>query len=545
MARLDRLGAAKSIAQVASALGREFSQELLFAVARTDEAALSAALDKLVDAGLLFRRGAAGDATYLFKHALIQDVAYGTLLRQVRRDLHARIARTLGERFPHISETQPEILAHHYFEAALSREAIEWRIKAGERALRRSALREAVQQFRAGLNLLKELPDVDDRAKNEIELQTGLGVALTGHKGYAALETGQAYTRARQLCEETGNTTTLVRVGYGQYLYHLMAGEVRRSYEVARETLDLAERLNSDDARVLGHRTLGVSLFELGQLSDARRELTLAADLVASRKKSSKGQSTSETETMISTWLAFLLTFQGYLDDAVRTREIALTQAHASAIANTRAFSMGFGTCISCLLGDLEDFLERARSMDELAREQDLQMHKGVSLMFLGVGHMMAGDINARTIFWNGLSRYRETGGQWALPLWLGLFVAALPSGDQEKVAALTQAFDAVGTTQERWYEAELYRLKGDMARLICSIKEAEDHYMGAKRIARVQGNTLLDLRASISLASLWRDQGRNEQACNMLGSVYSSFSQGFDKPVLREAREFLDAVVS
>ncbi len=315
MARLDRLGPAKEMVQIAAALGREFSYELLSAVARSDDAKLLVVLDQLVGAGLLFRHGTPPHATFLFKHALIQDAAYGTLLREARRDLHARIARTLHDNFPQTRDTQPEILAHHYFEAGLLEAAIEWRAKAGHRALRRSAFKEAIQQFKTGLRLLDGLPEGVERVKREIELQTGLGVALTANKGYAAHETGQAYTRARQLCEEIGDTTALVRVGYGQYLYHLMAGEVRQSHRLATETLELAERIDNDDARVLGHRTLGVSLFELGQLADARRELEVAANLVEARKKLRHGAPISETRITISTWLAFVLAHQGYFDD--------------------------------------------------------------------------------------------------------------------------------------------------------------------------------------------------------------------------------------
>jgi class 3 adenylate cyclase len=248
MARLDRLGPAKEMVQIAAALGREFSYELLSAVARSDDAKLLVVLDQLVGAGLLFRHGTPPHATFLFKHALIQDAAYGTLLREARRDLHARIARTLHDNFPQTRDTQPEILAHHYFEAGQSGAAVEWRAKAGHRALRRSAFKEAIQQFKTGLKLLDGLPEGVERVKREIDLQTGLGVALTANKGYAAHETGQAYTRARQLCEEIGDTTALVRVGYGQYLYHLMAGEVRQSHRLATETLELAERINNTNS---------------------------------------------------------------------------------------------------------------------------------------------------------------------------------------------------------------------------------------------------------------------------------------------------------
>jgi class 3 adenylate cyclase len=311
MARLDRLGAAREVAQIGAAIGREFSHSLLSAVVSKPEAEFVSALDRLIAAGLLFRQGVAPYASYLFKHALVQDAAYGTLLREPRRALHARIAETLESQFTEIAENQPELLARHCTEAGLIEKAIGLWGRAGRRSLRRSSFKEATQQFKTGLTLLHRLPKDVEGAKREIELQTGLGVALTATRGYAAFETGQAYARSRQLCQEIGDTTALVRVGYGQYLYHLMTGEVHQSLQLATETLGLAEKINDDDARVLGHRTLGVSLFELGRLADARRELELAASLVRARKKKGHGASSSETRIMITSWLAHLLTFQG------------------------------------------------------------------------------------------------------------------------------------------------------------------------------------------------------------------------------------------
>ena len=543
MARLDRLGAAKAVAQIGAAIGREFSHALLVAVARKPEAELQSALDRLISAGLLFRQGVPPYATYLFNHALVQDAAYGTLLREARRDLHARIARTLHDNFPQTRDTQPEILAHHYFEAGSSEAAIEWWAKAGDRALRRSAFKEAILQFKKGLTLLDALPEGVERAKRELDLQTGLGVALTANKGYAAHETGQAYTRARQLCEKIGDTKALVRVGYGEYLYHLMAGEVRQSYRLATETLELAERIDNDDARVLGHRTLGVSLCELGQLADARRELEVAANLVKSRKKQRHGAPASETRIMISTWLSYVLTYQGYFDDAIRTRDIALAEANASSALHTRAFCMGFSTSMSYQFGDLQDFLNRAQALHALASAQDLQFHKSISLMFLGIGRMHLGDFDASAVYREGLTGYRATGSQWSLPFWLGEFAGALPNSNEQRVAILDQAFEAVESTKERAYEAELYRLRGDFARTGLSPNDdlAEENYSTAKRIAREQGSMLLNLRASTSLALLWHDQGRDVETRDMLGPVYGWFTQGFDVPVLRRAKALLD----
>jgi hypothetical protein len=292
---------------------------------------------------------------------------------------------------------------------------------------------------------------------------------------------------------------------------------------------------------------LGVSLFELGQLADARRELELAAHLVEARKKVGHGASSSETRIMIWTWLAHLLTFQGYFADAFRTREIAFAEANASPSLHTRAFVMGFGASISDYLGDEQDFLERSRAFYALADEQDLGFHKNIGLMYLGYCGMRIGDTHARSLFREGLSGYQNSGARWALPSWLGRFVSVLPDNDEERITVLDQAFDAVETTQERWYEAELYRLRGDLTRCGRSASEefAEENYRTGKRIAEEQGNMLHNLRATTSLATLWCDQGKVQQARELLAPVYGWFAEGFDTRDLKDAKALLEELAA
>jgi len=230
MARLDRLAPVKEVAQIGAALGREFSYELLAAVACRTEEALRGALDQLVDASLVFRRGVPPHASFVFKHALVQDAAYSTLLRGQRQELHARIARSIEQQFPELIEGEPEILAHHYTQAGLANQAISYLTRAGRRALDRSAMVEAASQLTKALVLISELPQNLERERRELHLQTELGRALMITKGYAAPETGEAYARARRLCEDLGDTATLVRVGYGQYLYHLIRAETAQCH---------------------------------------------------------------------------------------------------------------------------------------------------------------------------------------------------------------------------------------------------------------------------------------------------------------------------
>jgi predicted ATPase len=281
IARLDRLGPiAKEIGQIGAVLGREFGYDLIQQVAQRPAADLRLGLDRLAEAGLLFCRGVAPQSSYLFKHSLVQDAAYGTLLRAKRRELHARVARVMVQQFPQLDQDEPEILAHHCTQAGLADQAVSYLEKAGRRALDRSAMVEAASQITKALVLLTELPENRELARRELNLQTALGLALTATKGYASPETGQSYARARQLCEDLGDTSTLVRVGYGQYLYHLIRAEVDQCHQVATEIVSFAEKTGSDEARMLGHRTLGVSLFEFGRLAGARSQLETAAGLL-------------------------------------------------------------------------------------------------------------------------------------------------------------------------------------------------------------------------------------------------------------------------
>jgi hypothetical protein len=297
-------------------------------VARKPDAELAASLDRLVRAGLLFRKGAPPHATYLFKHALVQDAAYGTLLRQARRDLHLRISTTLIDQFPDIADIQPEILANHCYEAGLVDKAIQWRIKAGQRALRRSAFKEAVRQFNSGLSCAGDAREQVD-LRYVVELHTGLGMALTATNGYASKEAGEAFTRARVLCEKLNDTKALARAGYGQYLYHMMAGQVLKSEELAREILALGDRLASSDLRVLGLRTLGVSLSVLGHLAQAQDSLDQAMSLLVAQTGKDVTKA-GEAPVMIWTWLCHVFLYQGHFD---RSRMVS---AHAGVLDWTR-----------------------------------------------------------------------------------------------------------------------------------------------------------------------------------------------------------------
>jgi predicted ATPase len=257
LARLDRLAPAREVAQIGAAIGREFSHELLADTARLTESELQPALEDLIEAGLVFCRGTPPQATYSFKHALVQDAAYATLVRGKRQRLHASIAKAIEKRFPTIVEVQPELLAHHYSEAGLTEPAIYYWLRAGQRAIAHSAMAEAVVQLRKGLELLAGLPEADQRWRQELDLQVALGVALMATQGWAATEAGRANARARELCEQIGSTTQLWPVLYGEWVFHAVRAKHVVARKLADELLRRAQDHQDAAAMIVGHRVVG------------------------------------------------------------------------------------------------------------------------------------------------------------------------------------------------------------------------------------------------------------------------------------------------
>jgi predicted ATPase/class 3 adenylate cyclase len=539
MARLDRMAPVKQVAQIGAALGREFSYELLAAVASRTDDGLRGALDQLVDAGLVFRRGAPPRASFVFKHALVQDAAYSTLLRSQRQELHARIARSIEQRFPELAKGEPEILAHHYTQAGLADQAITYLARAGRRAVDRSAMVEAASQLTKALVLISELPESRERERRELDLQTALGRALMTTKGYAAPETGEAYARARRLCEDLGDTATLVRVGYGQYLYHLIRAETSQCHQVATEIQSFAEKTGSDEARILGHRTLGLSLYELGRLPAARSELETAASLLEQEQRTAHRGDAGVT---ISAWLSSLLAFQGHLDQAVRMRDLSVEEANASTSLHSRVFGLAHATLVSCLLREYEELLRRADIVCALATELDFPFMLAWGLTFRGIAKLNLGRGNGEQALRDGLTLYRQTGSKWGLPFWLGNYATFACQDTHEAMAMVQEALDAVEATGERWYEAELYRLRGILAQSGTSLDDGlpENDLRTARRIAAEQGAKLLELRATVSLARLCGEQGRRVEARDLLAPVYGWFTEGLDTADLKEARTLL-----
>jgi len=281
MARLDRLATVKGVAQLGATIGRTFAYDLLEAVASLDVATLHRALAQLVEAELVMQRGLPPQATYTFKHALIQDAAYQSLLRSTRQQVHQRIAQALETQFPDRLETQPELLAQHYTEAGLTAQAVRYWQRAGERAGQRSAHAEAVAHLTKGLAVLQILPQTLEHVHAELLLQHTLGVSLMALKGYTAPEVEQAYARAHALCQQVGETPELFPVLIGLFLFYVNRPDYQKAHILGEQCLRLAQQADNAEFLVQAHMALGVTLFFFGQLSQARAHLEQGVALYA------------------------------------------------------------------------------------------------------------------------------------------------------------------------------------------------------------------------------------------------------------------------
>ncbi|MDA9489444.1 AAA family ATPase [Bradyrhizobium sp. CCBAU 11361] len=551
LARLDRLAPAREVAQVAAAIGREFSHELLAIAAALPESELQAALDDLVGSGLVFRRGMPPQATYSFKHALVQDAAYATLVRATRQRLHARIAAALEQHFPETVQAQPELLAHHYMKAGLAEPAIDYWLKAGQAEIARSATAEAIAQLSKGLELITALPDDAARWRRELELQVALGVALMAAKGWAAPEVGQANARARDLCERLGETPWLFPVLYGEWVFHVVRAELESGRSAGEDLLRRAQEQNDAAAETVGNRIVGTAALLRGEPGIARAHLerTLALyDPAAHRSLAFLvAQDPRVSGLSVLSWSLFAL---GYPEQARARSEEALTDAKELSHRNTLGYALLYGCILSQLRRDRDEAQGRANSLIALAADQG-------SPHFLAAGNVIrswilgaTGELDAGiTQLRDGLTRWQATGAGFLVPYFLSLLAElhGRAGAVEEGLDLIAKALDRVAETGERWFEAELHRMKGElMLRLRkADPTAAEARFRQAASVARQQSAKLWELRAATGLARLWREQGRRGEAHDLLSPLYSQFTEGFGTPDLQAARAMLREIIA
>jgi tetratricopeptide (TPR) repeat protein len=424
MARLDRLGTVKEVAQLGATLGREFTYELLKAVSPLDETTLQIGLPRLVEAELLYQMGTLPQTRYFFKHALIQDAAYQSLLRSKRQQYHQRIARVLEERFPETGETQPELLANHYTEAGLRGEAIAYWQRAGEKARQRSANVEAIGHLTKGLELLKTLPDTPERTQQELNLHTTLGPALVATKGYAAPEVEKAYTRARELCQQVGETPQLFPVLWGLWNFYLGRAECKTARELAEHLLTLAQSIRDLALILYAHDALGQTLYSMGEFVPARAHLEQGITLYDHQRHRSLAFLYGEEDSGVACqgFAAMILWFLGYPDQALGRVHAALTLAQELSNPHSLAFTLFFAAWLHQVRRAGQVAKEWAEAVITLSSEQGfaLWLAGGTILQGWALAEQGQGTEGIARIR-KGIAAWRATGQEWTRPYFLAL----------------------------------------------------------------------------------------------------------------------------
>ena len=469
MARLDRLGPAKEIAQLGATIGREFSYELIHAVSPLDEAILQHGLKQLVATELVYQRGLVPQAHYLFKHALIQDTAYQSLLKSTRQQYHKQIANVLEEQFPETKEEQPGLLAHHYTEASLIEQAIPYWQQAGQKAVQRSANMEAIAYLTKGLELLKILPDIPERTQQELTLQIALGVPLMATKGYAAPEVERAYARAQELCRQVGETPQLFRVLSGLWFFYLARAELQTAHELAEQLLSLAQNVQDPAFLVEAHRALGMTLWHLGEFAAAQKHCEQGIALYDAEAIREAAQKLNLE--VIDPWgycrlfVALSLWLLGYPDQALKRVHEALTLAREL----SHSFSVGLALDVTAWIHQFRRegpaTQERAEAEIAFCTEQGFILASAEGTMLRGWALVEQGQEEGLVQIRQGLATWSATRAKMSLLYFLILLAEAYGKAGQaeEGLSTLSEALTLVNRTGERFYEAELYRLTGEM----------------------------------------------------------------------------------
>jgi predicted ATPase len=548
LARLDRLAPAREVAQIAAVLGRQFSHELISAVATVPEQQLDDALAQLVNAELIFRRGMPPDAVYIFKHALVQGAAYGTLLRGRRQQIHARIVKVLQSQFLEIVVAQPQLMAQHCTEAGLITEAIGYWIKAGRLSFTRSATVEAGLQLRKGLALLSSLVESPGRQRQELDLLTTLGAVEIHSKGEGAPTTWEAVVRARTLCDQLSDRSSLGLVLYMQGGHCIARAEYAVSLQVAEDLLRVAIESKDTAHEMRARLTMGRSLHFLGAFSSAAGhfERLLKVPIPEASEQSVWFPSDASTRTIALAYSAANLLYLGRPDRAVACRDRALGLARKSGFPYALAVALSSASHLDWLGGSWQAAVERITELSALAAQHGFPLF----LALADLGHAFT--LCARGKTTEGLVRARQAISDCATTgMSNGLTVrrAALAycckwAGEiDESLALLDAALETANATDERYYEAELHRLKGEwlLAHRPARGAEAESSYRHALAIARRQQAKFWELRAATSLARLQGDQGKRTEARDLLGPIYGWFTEGFDTPALQDAKALLD----
>jgi len=542
MARLDRLAPVKELAQVGAALGRRFTYRMVKAVIELPEAQLRRELARLAEAEIIFQRGIIPDTTYTFKHALVQDAAYGSMLRSTRQALHRRIVLAMESEFREIAETEPEVLAEHCSRCEMHDKAVDYWIKAGERAVARSANQEAIRHLHKGLEQLASLADDDERARRELRLQLTLGQACIAIYGYTGEQTSRAYARARELMD-FGDLDQRVRVLFGLYIGDLLGGELETASVPVRQMFDLVMPRTNTGYICLAYRVDGVVALYNGDLARARSHLQKAIDLYDEKQHGDLAyRFGSNLGISAQAWLVVALWLLGQPDGARRLAE----ETAAAARSNGHVHTVGH---VLALVTHVYAETNNFTMLDQITAE-GVRYCEDNSLGFFGAWlRVMRAWATAQlgtpgdhvAAMRDALDRYAKTRATLMRPYFRALLTRLLLAAGRiaEAETETETALRDAAATGEHWWDAEIHRLRG-LCRLAGphpDLDEAEACFRGAMAEAQARGARMLEVRAASSLAELLRRRGRAAEARSLLSPVYRQFTEGFSTPDLQTAR--------
>ena len=549
LARLDRLAPTREVAQIGAALGRSFSYELISAVAGMPEQKLDGALEQLASAELIFRRGVPPDTEYTFKHALVQDAAYSTLLRGRRQQLHGRIVTTLEKQFPEVVNTQPALLAHHSTEAALSEKAVAYWLKAGQQAVAQSAMTEAVAQLQKGLDLLTNMPDNSASQEQELDLRITLGQALIATKGWASPLVGETYARARLLAEQLDRQDCLFPLLGGQFTFHLNRSEQKPALSLAHQIEEIGKARNDAAMLLTARLWRGIACLFSGEFVTSRVVLEQcyttesSADRAAIRAPSVLPE---DPYVALLASLAVSLGYLGYVEAARSRAREALLEASQLGLVYSLVHASLHASWLECVVGSPYDIGLHAEQTVSLASEHGFSFHLAWGLIYRGWSMSAFGEPEkGYGLIARGLSMHRATGSVACTAQALTMLAQACNrlGRTTEGLDHLIEAERIIETANDCYYEAELHRVRGDLLNSNGDVAGAELSYQQAIVIAKRQSAKMFELRASTSLARLWRGQGKREEARarELLAPVYGWFTEGFDTLDLKEAKALLE----
>jgi predicted ATPase len=533
----------KDVAQIGAVIGREFSYPLIAAAAAISENVLRDGLAQLVAAELIYQRGIPPDATYQFKHALVQDASYASLVRSRRQQLHGQIANALEEQFPDVVAREPEILAHHFTAAGLTERGIFYWQRAGQQASDRSANVEAAAYFNVGLELLKQLPDTPARPHQELGLQIGLGAALIVTKGHASNEVERCCLRARELCLQVGESPELAPL-FGLWRFYIVRMRLKTARELGETLLRLAE--HDPSLTVVAHCALGATAFYSGVLVDSRRHLEEAIQRYTPNLRGSPafriGRDPGVGCLMYAGWALWIL---GFPDQAAARMHEGNMMAGELSHPFTLAFARFWAAGLSQMRRDVAAALEQAEATLALATEHGFPHWAALGATLRGWALAMRDKSEeGMAQLCQGIADWRATGATLVVPYVLTLLADAssLLGHIDEGFRSLDDAQAVLEQHEDRWWEAEIYRLRGVLLlrQSIAPEVEAEAWIRRALDVAQSQQAKSLELRAATSLAHLWQAQGKHSKARDLLSPIYRCFTEGFDTIDLKDAKALL-----